>query len=1627
MPSSTPNLSNPQHTIDETKQYNRVVFQQGKPVLDTDLNDLSGLLLAQTAGVISEKLGFGPPQLNYREWAIVNGSQTLSSARNTNNFGVSLGRLPTAKGVIDTTKLAADGLGNNIMFDHYSLANASAATSDDRPYANYVMKGKVTAASTTTSLVDQNKAFSASHGLTTRSNDLIFTPAAIINSPVSTDIGNILLNKAGVRFYEGACFVVFTTGALEGERRQIDSFTSTSLSWGAALTQAPAVGDEYVIVPANMLEAQVEEYNSASSQTVTKPDGFNRVPRVLTYVQVFEEDISSEEDTEIINGALGFETTHRSQLRWCVRTALVSFSREGDVSGSDTLSPLRLAHLYAALQDTATAPYQAALDSVGSLPQSAVAHYWREVNSAGSVANTLIGDSPSPFYADGITPIHIFGSVEASFNRLLWPFLKVCALMSLDGMNGFNDVQVLNLFHAESKSNRANAADETLSPQFYLGATTDTTQATLAHARLGVAGLFNRVTGDTGASGASYLAPPRLFMNSADMSTDISAARSFGPLASLSAPYVFPSLAAHMNALDSMLIGLLGLGSIGTAGGVAVPSSVDYQLSGTESSFAQAGYGAGAVRPLAPLSAASGAPAGFLSGATSYLLREKGSRSTHTVSVHDEDLGWGFYKNQAAAAGDFSSADGFTDLSARKWHEGIAQAKAFSDGLNFRKLAIKTTAHKSMDLFTVADAPFRSSSDLMSGRGAVPSAKSVMIPSFSEDLSGFGKDSYSGLGQTATAFIPGASANLALSPLIASYRSETHGVSTIYGISSDDEMRELAKDYGLWNRFDVTAERANVDESQAPLDLWHNRATAMRLRYHVGDFYPGEVDARGVPRNLLVDSLNLFVRIEPLSLTHWMTMPKHQHTILENSIVFAEGIEALLKVSHGLGDVQKLVSLVGGVEVPRAQAGSPAVTEGLYPGEDFNTNLTVGQADVTNMPFPHEAQPFVHWYHPAMHKIKMPDNASYDPNDPTTRVSPYPKWGRRSTIVPAITPMMFVPNQEVHNGDIHITAELGREIANQGVSTDAEFLISTSDNNSGLKYQIDNYDLGVLPYLYHASQRYEGDTSSSVILTDSGTGLLNYLDQISFPMRSSLAAPDVVGPVFLPASRKYAYKVTNPQMGFHPVINKDAPTQWDDISIKEGLQPYDERTSWWSAALGGVDNLPANLSHDFNVNSVPTLRAAIRTNTVAEIVRLVRTSFETSLQSATLSSDYDFTMPTTAVNSGGFSNQLPAVGPDVPTDTLFVGDMGMAIGGSTRRTSFLSPLNLGVGAMSKTSVGANSHVETGTYATFRDCFEMATNSLSQFSSSVMPPITGVFLALQKQGLQQKLLFNCSFRVLHHRPSGRDRSSTQKLSSQPKSITEVFLVSDRTNNGAPVPLTRGTESADAKPFLHLASMHPASNGITLTEVTRGVSVTVAKSPNYDKMKHLYPMVSDSLGAYRASVTQAPSFTNSQVQTGTFGDVFDIDPYDIAAGAPMLPSSNAYDNSGIEIELISELNRLHSAENNEFGLETQGANDPFTIISTMPTANEMTLPGDHEIVFVLYTGHYGARLHDTEGTIPDVAFSPIPSVAGCHVTATVEINRPSERVSSEEGSDHHYGVTVGGAPIKTYAIMSTVNPS
>jgi hypothetical protein len=106
--------------------------------------------------------------------------------------------------------------------------------------------------------------------------------------------------------------------------------------------------------------------------------------------------------------------------------------------------------------------------------------------------------------------------------------------------------------------------------------------------------------------------------------------------------------------------------------------------------------------------------------------------------------------------------------------------------------------------------------------------------------------------------------------------------------------------------------------------------------------------------------------------------------------------------------------------------------------------------------------------------------------------------------------------------------------------------------------------------------------------------------------------------------------------------------------------------------------------------------------------------------------------------------------------------------------------------------------------------------------------------------------------------------------------------------------------------------------------------------------------------------------------------------------------------------------------EYGLNVNATVDSRSvpaIRNTMPTANELTLPGDHELVFVLYTGHYGAKMFDDAD---QVDISHIPPVAGCHLTATLEINRLSERNSSPSATtdNRHYGNV-----ITTYAIPST----
>ena len=69
--SSSPNLTDPNHELDKSKQYKRVVFQQGKPILDVDLNDVTSTLEAQATAALAEKMGYGPSQIDYREWAMI--------------------------------------------------------------------------------------------------------------------------------------------------------------------------------------------------------------------------------------------------------------------------------------------------------------------------------------------------------------------------------------------------------------------------------------------------------------------------------------------------------------------------------------------------------------------------------------------------------------------------------------------------------------------------------------------------------------------------------------------------------------------------------------------------------------------------------------------------------------------------------------------------------------------------------------------------------------------------------------------------------------------------------------------------------------------------------------------------------------------------------------------------------------------------------------------------------------------------------------------------------------------------------------------------------------------------------------------------------------------------------------------------------------------------------------------------------------------------------------------------------------------------------------------------------------------------------------------------------------------
>ena len=1704
--------SDPNHSLDTSKNYTKVQFQQGRPILDVDLNDLSATLESQSRSALIEKMGYGPAQLDYREWAVTAvDTNTPLSDRNKDNFSFSLGRLDTHLGVIDTNTYKGDGLASSIIFDTAKvIAEAGSSLATDREFANYILKGTVTSVQSSngaTTLTDANKNFNNLNLPTYSVDTTIDSDYTSLRSQVNYNITDTT-SPCAVRITEGACRIYFTTGANAGSSTDINQAGGDYIKF-ADLANPVSVGDQYVIIPPNTLTQYRTLYNATANKSSSQSTGLSKLPKLMTYVQVFENDVNSTEDADIESSALGFETTHRTQLRWCVRVALVYESIDGDILNSTALTTVKVQHIFKQLSEAGHVEYQTLLDSVddrASLNNGYLqATFVRDVTSAGVFNKFTLDNQVSPYNdSANLSPMHFFSAQESNRQNLMWHFLKSIMVKRVHTASNV-DVQILNLFHSESKSVNANANLETLSEYFFPGMYTDFTSSPFVHAWLSTANNYNRSTGSDTANvdAPSYLTPPRLMMTQADMSTDIMQSRTlFGLdndiLIDGVAPLVFPSMNSHMSFVDQFLLGQTGLGrSIGdSSSGNYIPSYMNHQIYSTNSEITQAGYGNGALKMVDILNDAN----------PSYYLRERGNLSSHQVSKDDEYYGWSFYHKE----GDSLDNNDTTDASIRQWNEGIGQTLAIRDSINFRKLAIKTTAHKSMDLFTISPKPLGINHDELFPSSLITtyindtittnnntSNMPIMLPfkggNSNLDTQNAFNDSYGGLGFhkllgntyydefSTNYYIPAynnvaAKGKFEIKQLIEDYVPNDKGISTYAdahtNLDNDSDSNQTRESlfFGPWNRFALTTEDwadvRSVNKLRVPMDLWSNRCTAMRLRYHIGDFYPNGTDSRGVPRNLLVDNLNLFVRIEPLSLAHWMTMPKHQHSVLENSLVLADGIEALLKVSHGLGDTQKLLNASG---QPLIQENSPYKTEEVFDSSTVNTfdtrdNVNVGDVDPKDLPFGYQHQPFVHWYHPAQENIR----SNFD-QSATDKYTLYPKFGRRSLIIPAITPNSF------YNGSSYaLDDNLNYSNLDDGAS--ASDVGAINMGNAALQAGADFTDSTpiadreLLSYAVHGTQPLVGNNNPTSVsgITFSipnrvGGTVPGTDNSIVFPFvpltenQTSDVHLERPTPVFLPANRFYFKQLTRmvtsqdasgtsntPKIGFHPVIDHySSYVNWRLDAKEDSYVPYSEQSVYWLKEKNvlNVNALPEFLREEFDVWSVPVMRSAIRTTTVAGIVDLVRTSFDTGAldvnQGNSLLNDYNFTMPSetyVASNSTGGRRQVPAIGPDLASDTLFVGDTGTALSQLYQRTGFMSPLTMGMGSV--TAYGQLVHNNNTSSDILRDSFDV-----HKFYTANTDPLLKCFTSLSNMGLQIKLLMNSSLRILHTRPSGGENNAQDYLYAPraPKSLTEVFIAHDRINNMTPVELPT-PDAPNRKPFIHLASMNRSVTG-------------ASQHPNHDSLKHLYGMVSDTTGAphkildnsdldleTRTSVSTSEliSSTNAEGrldmekemnQRTAIGDTFTVDPFDYALHSAMLSSNssikgaeNTQMNSGIEIDLIRELNMIHNdPANYNMNTAVDYNNNAIRLIDQVPTAAELTLPGDHEIVFVLYTGHYGANMYTATNTTQDLTH--VPPVAGCHVTATIEVNRPSDRISSSTTDEHHYGQVMDSEPLRTYSILST----
>ncbi|NDB60090.1 hypothetical protein EB001_16815, partial [bacterium] len=1027
------------------KNYTQVAFQQGKPVLDYELNDAQAVVLQQLTNHLQTLDQFCGIETSPSEFAIIPLSHANNGVtpRNEHNFGITLGRLPTKLGVIDTMPLRSSTKGNVIAFDYLGLGGNELAS--DHVYANYILKGKITA-STNTTITDTTKDFSKSYldlvGSTTAFDLLGINDTLTVG--IKTNGADLIITNA-------------TNTALNGVSRPILSVNDANTITFANLSGL-TIGDEYVIVPRNNFSSIVSSYDAQSDIELTRPAKESN-PIVAIFVQSFIDDIASEEDSEIKLAQIGMETTHRKQLRWCVRTfqffvqesewtKLTNYTAEytSDVLGAYT--PYDNPIDFAKYNTFVTSSNDSILLENGVLKN--------ELSTQITPLSLAFGASQydsvqkafnSVYQAKGISAQSLMLKNKASV--LSVKMIKALILQTLLGNTELStndaiteellDISVLQLHSSSTKS----VGTQTMSPYFYAGMNVNQPLGANSVIPMFTAWKSSYPTDENATiiDGYFYL-PPRIFQSQSQISTELLQAKSmtysfgykeqfddFGALildetnpsynllpftfksivsltksiSSLDETYpttnvAFDTLAEKLAFNDVSALFILGIGSaykislgnsngrvaniptlsptgfenaihLGFAGQLQSSNSLGSNVFFSDIEYNRQYFG-GIVfaNPISQTGQGKVSLNQIVNNNLSVVNSNVGYYVPTEVSVNGNPS----YFISATSDKGFSFYTDENKLQVREFHQGIAQASVFANTFNLRKLAIKTQASVEADLFTIdvphvleqfKDQSIQSSipAQLLGDAEQTGIDNPSLIPQILSSFAGYketdllaqngirtnqspirtflgntlntGNLSHSsqssifrGSYQTLSLFKDGLNTKLftkeALTYDLSSNTIDddriAHDGSTplenLYSqldrtfITEEDayQLPDTLLDYewGAWavKKIGVDKFDTNTTLQELPsLSTYTNRNSSATLRYHVGDFYPGQNDERGIPRNLLVDTMNLFVKLEPLPLVHWYTMPKHQHSVLQGSLDVAEAVATLLDISHGRG------------------------------------------------------------------------------------------------------------------------------------------------------------------------------------------------------------------------------------------------------------------------------------------------------------------------------------------------------------------------------------------------------------------------------------------------------------------------------------------------------------------------------------------------------------------------------------------------------------------------------------------------------------------------------------------------------------------------------------------------------